>query len=108
MLGVFVGLFAGLVPGNIIGEMTSIGTLLAFVIVCVAIPVLRRTMPEAQRSFRVPLVPWLPIAGALACLGIMASLPLDTWIRLVVWLILGSVIYFFYSRFHSRLAGRSE
>ena len=108
VLGVFVGLFAGLVPGNIIGEMTSIGTLLAFVIVCVAIPVLRRTMPEAQRSFRVPLVPWLPIAGALACLGIMASLPLDTWIRLIVWLILGSIIYFCYSRFHSRLADHSE
>jgi len=65
-------------------------------------------MPEAQRSFRVPLVPWLPIAGALACLGIMASLPLDTWIRLIVWLILGSIIYFCYSRFHSRLADHSE
>lgn len=103
LFGILVALFAGLVPGHIIGEMTSIGTLLAFVIVCVSVIVLRKTMPGAPRAFRVPWVPWLPIAGALSCLGIMASLPWDTWARLVGWLLVGSVIYFKYSRHHSRL-----
>ena len=103
VFGVLVGLFAGLVPGHIIGEMTSIGTLLAFVIVCISVPLLRRSMPEAERPFRVPLVPWIPMAGALSCLGIMLSLPADTWLRLVIWLLLGFVIYFAYSRHNSRL-----
>lgn len=103
LFGVLVALFAGLVPGHIIGEMTSIGTLLAFVIVCVSVPVLRRSMPQADRPFRVPLVPWIPIAGAVSCLGIMASLPLDTWLRLIIWLVIGCVVYFLYSRHNSRL-----
>ena len=103
LFGVLVALFAGLVPGHIIGEMTSIGTLLAFVIVCVSVPILRRSMPQAERPFRVPLVPWIPIAGALSCLGIMASLPGETWLRLVVWLVIGCVVYFAYSRHKSHL-----
>lgn len=103
LFAVFVGLFAGFVPGEIIGEMTSIGTLLAFVIVCASVLVLRRTMPDAPRAFRVPLVPWVPVAGVLACLGIMASLPWETWARLVGWLLLGSLLYFGYSRHNSRL-----
>lgn len=103
LFGVLVGLFAGLVPGHIIGEMTSIGTLLAFVIVCVSVPMLRRSMPEAERPFRVPLVPWIPTAGALSCLAIMVSLPGETWLRLIGWLLLGFVIYFAYSRNNSRL-----
>ena len=108
LFAVFVGLFAGLVPGHVIGEMTSIGTLLAFVIVCVSVIVLRRTMPDAPRAFRVPLVPWLPIAGALSCLAIMASLPVETWIRLVVWLLIGCVLYFSYSRWNSHLHGEPK
>ena len=103
LFAVFVGLFAGLVPGHVIGEMTSIGTLLAFVIVCISVLVLRRTMPDAPRAFRVPLVPFVPIAGAVSCIAIMASLPIETWIRLVVWLIIGCLLYFTYSRWNSRL-----
>jgi APA family basic amino acid/polyamine antiporter len=103
LFAVFVSLFAGLVPGHVIGEMTSIGTLLAFVIVCVSVLVLRRTMPDAPRAFLTPWVPWVPIAGALSCLGIMASLPWETWLRLVVWLVIGCALYFGYSRWNSRL-----
>jgi basic amino acid/polyamine antiporter, APA family len=108
LFAVFVSLFAGLVPGHVIGEMTSIGTLLAFVIVCISVPILRRTMPNAPRAFLVPFVPWIPIAGALCCLAIMASLPLDTWIRLVVWLVIGCLLYFSYSRWNSRLHREQE
>jgi APA family basic amino acid/polyamine antiporter len=106
LFAVFVGLFAGLVPGHVIGEMTSIGTLLAFVIVCISVLVLRRTMPDAPRAFRVPFVPFVPIAGALTCLAIMASLPWETWVRLVVWLFIGCLLYFSYSRWNSNLHGK--
>ena len=106
LFAVFVGLFAGRVPGHVIGEMTSIGTLLAFVIVCISVLVLRRTMPDAPRAFRVPFVPFVPIAGALTCLAIMASLPWETWVRLVVWLVIGCLLYFSYSRWNSNLHGK--
>ncbi len=75
--------------------MCSIGTLLAFVMVCLAVIVLRVTKPDAPRQFRVPWVPVVPILGALMCLAMMLALPLDTWIRLAVWLVIGLVIYFF-------------
>jgi APA family basic amino acid/polyamine antiporter len=101
---VFVSLFAGLVPGSVIGEMCSIGTLLAFVFVCVAVIILRRTMPDAPRPFRTPLVPLFPIIGVLVCLALMVALPWDTWARLVIWLAIGLVVYFLYGRRHSRLA----
>jgi APA family basic amino acid/polyamine antiporter len=108
LFAVFVSLFAGFVPDAVVGEMTSIGTLLAFVIVCVAVIVLRRTMPDAPRQFVTPLVPWVPALGAIFCLVMMASLPWETWLRLVVWLVIGCVLYFGYSRWNSRLCRENE
>jgi len=94
---------AGLLPINILGELVSIGTLLAFVIVCIGILVLRYTRPDIPRAFKTPWVPAIPVLGALAALSQMASLPGETWLRLIVWLALGLAIYFFYGRKHSRL-----
>jgi basic amino acid/polyamine antiporter, APA family len=85
----------------------NIGTLLAFVLVSIGVIILRRTQPNMQRSFRTPWVPVLPIVAALTCLYLMFSLPVITWIRFVVWLALGIIIYFVYSVHHSRL-GREE
>jgi APA family basic amino acid/polyamine antiporter len=101
--GIVAALFAGVLPIDIVGELVSIGTLLAFVIVCAGVIVLRRTQPEAHRPFRCPGVPTVPILGMLTCFSQMVSLPLDTWIRLVVWMAIGMAIYFAYSRHHSRL-----
>ena len=100
---VFVSLFAGLVPARVVGEMVSIGTLFAFVLVCAGIWVMRVKMPNAPRGFKTPLVPLVPILGMLICVGMMAFLPLDTWIRLLVWMAIGIVIYFVYSKNHSLL-----
>ena len=97
IMGFFVSLFAAFVPGHVVGEMTSIGTLLAFILVCVGVIVLRKTMPDAPRAFKTPLVPLIPILGILTCLFMMVFLPADTWIRLLVWMILGMVIFFAYS-----------
>jgi APA family basic amino acid/polyamine antiporter len=94
----FVSLFAAFVPARVVGEMTSIGTLFAFVLVCVGIIVLRKTQPDLPRSFRTPLVPLIPILGILTCFGMMASLPADTWLRLIIWMALGFAIYFFYGK----------
>jgi len=96
----FVGLFAGLVPGDIVGEMTSIGTLLAFILVCLGVIIMRRSMPDAKRGFRTPLVPLVPILGMIVCGLMMAALPWDTWLRLIVWLAIGMVIYYRYSLKH--------
>ncbi|HJU65238.1 MAG TPA: amino acid permease [Gemmatimonadaceae bacterium] len=101
--GSVAAVIAGLFPIGLLGELVSIGTLLAFVIVCAGILVLRYTRPELHRPFRTPLVPAVPILGILSCLGLMASLPLDTWLRLIVWMALGLIIYFAYGRFHSRV-----
>jgi APA family basic amino acid/polyamine antiporter len=90
--------------------MTSIGTLLAFVIVCIGVIVMRKTNPNAPRPYRTPMVPLVPILGVLVCFAMMASLDVETWIRLVVWLVIGLCIYFGYSRHHSHLrlpVGRS-
>jgi basic amino acid/polyamine antiporter, APA family len=100
---VFVSLFSGFLPISRLGHMTSIGTLLAFVIVCIGIIIMRRTNPNAPRPYRTPLVPVVPILGVLVCFAMMASLDIDTWIRLVVWLAIGLAIYFGYSRHHSHL-----
>jgi APA family basic amino acid/polyamine antiporter len=99
----FVCLFAAFIPARVVGEMTSIGTLFAFILVCVGVIVLRRTRPELHRAFRTPLVPLVPILGIGTCAFMMVFLPLDTWIRLVVWMALGFVVYFVYSKKNSRL-----
>jgi len=94
LTGSVVAIAAGFTPISVLGQLVSMGTLLAFVLVCVGIVVLRRTMPDAPRPFRTPGMPWVPLLGALACLIQMAALPLTTWIRLSVWLIAGFVVYF--------------
>ncbi|TWP26586.1 amino acid permease [Apibacter muscae] len=93
---VFISACAGFIPGSVISEMTSIGTLFAFVLVCIGVIVLRKKNPNAPRGFKTPLVPLIPILGVLTCFGLMVSLPLDTWIRLVIWMILGFDIYLWY------------
>ncbi|HTO16948.1 MAG TPA: amino acid permease [Edaphocola sp.] len=98
---VFVSLFAAFVPGRIVGEMTSIGTLFAFILVCIGVLVLRKAEPNAPRAFRTPLVPFVPIAGVLVCFGMMAFLPFDTWIRLIVWMIIGMDVYLYFGIRHS-------
>ena len=100
---VFVSLFAAFVPATVVGEMTSIGTLLAFVLVCAGIIVLRKTQPDLPRAFKTPLVPLIPILGIVCCLFMMFSLPADTWLRLIIWLAIGVVIYFKYGAKHSKL-----
>lgn len=99
----FVVLLAGFVPISNLSHFTSIGTLLAFVIVCIGIIVMRKTNPNAPRPYRTPLVPLVPILGVLVCFGMMAFLDYMTWIRLGVWLLIGLAIYFGYSRKHSHL-----
>jgi APA family basic amino acid/polyamine antiporter len=81
----------------------SIGTLLAFVIVCAGVWILRVRSPEIPRAFKTPLVPLVPLLGILSCFALMAGLPADTWLRLIIWLIIGMVIYFAYSKKHSHL-----
>ncbi|HOB24942.1 MAG TPA: amino acid permease [Kaistella sp.] len=90
---VFVSLFAAFIPGRVVGEMTSIGTLFAFILVCIGVLVMRKTQPDAPRAFKTPLVPLLPILGVLTCFGMMAFLPFDTWIRLVIWMMIGLDVY---------------
>jgi APA family basic amino acid/polyamine antiporter len=92
----FVSLFAAFVPARVVGEMTSIGTLFAFILVCVGVMVMRAKMPDAPRAFRTPLVPLVPILGIGTCLFMMVFLPLDTWIRLIVWMMIGFDLYLFY------------
>ena len=95
---------SGLLPIDALLHLTSIGTLLAFVIVCAAVLIMRRTHPEAERPFRAPFFPFVPILGVLSSLMLMFSLPVDNWWRLSVWLAIGFVIYFLYGRKHSALA----
>jgi APA family basic amino acid/polyamine antiporter len=106
--GIAVALATGILPLQLLGQLVNIGTLLAFVLVCFGVLVLRKTRPDLHRPFRVPWVPFVPIMGILTCFGLMATLPGDTWLRLIIWLIIGLVIYFGYGRAHSRIqAGES-
>ncbi|MBM3746484.1 MAG: amino acid permease [Acidobacteria bacterium] len=104
----FVSLFSAFAPISVVGHMTSIGTLLAFVIVCAGILIMRRTHPDIPRPFKTPLVPLVPILGILVCAAMMYSLGTDNWLRLGGWLAIGQVIYFAYSRHHSKLRKRSQ
>ncbi len=108
LAGSAAALIAGLFPIGLLGELVSIGTLLAFVIVCGGIIVLRRAQPDLERPFRTPLVPLVPILGILICGYLMSGLPLDTWLRLIVWMVIGLVIYFAYGRHHSLLAREDD
>src|SRR5215475_2904352 len=111
LTGVFVGSMGALVPLRILAELVNIGTLLAFVIVCAAVLIMRRTHPQADRPFRCPLVPLMPILGIAFCLLLMFSLPAENWLRLVIWLLIGFAIYFSYGRYHSvmsRLLAKEE
>src|SRR5437667_305704 len=101
--GIGVAFFTGLFPIRILGQLVNIGTLLAFVLVCGGVWILRHKRPDLDRPFRTPFVPVVPILGIATCLALMAFLPMDTWIRLFVWLVIGLAIYFGYSRKHSVL-----
>ncbi|AMS04550.1 amino acid permease [Acidipropionibacterium acidipropionici] len=102
------GLLAALVPPGILDEMVNIGTLLAFVMVSIGIIVLRRKRPDLPRAFRVPWVPVIPIVSAIICLYLMLNLSIETWMRFLIWMVIGIVVYFTYSKNHSRLAHGSE
>ena len=104
LTGVFVAAMAAFLPLRILAELTNIGTLLAFVIVCTAVLIMRRTNPNAERPFRAPFVPLVPILGILSCLLLMFSLPVENWYRLFIWLGLGFIIYFGYGRHNSVMA----
>lgn len=108
VLMLVVGLFAAFAPLSLVGHLTSIGTLLAFAIVCGSVLVLRKTRPELKRPFRTPWVPLIPLLGIATCLLLMLSLGWATWLRLGVWLLIGLCIYFFYGKSHSHLAGIKE
>jgi APA family basic amino acid/polyamine antiporter len=104
---VFTGLFAAFVPEDIVGEMTSIGTLFAFILVCIGVWILRRRRPELPRAFRVPALPLVSILGVIVCGSMIYGLGITNWLRLGVWLVIGLVFYFLYSVKHSRLRAKS-
>src|SRR6478672_10180333 len=99
--GSVVAVAAALLPINVLSVLVSMGTLLAFVLVCIGILILRKTSPELERPFRTPGLPWVPVLGALVCVVQMLVLPASTWARLVIWLVLGMVVYFAYGRGHA-------
>ncbi len=100
---VFTGLFAAFLPEDIVGEMTSIGTLFAFVLVCIGVWILRRRRPDLQRAFKVPAVPFVSTAGVIICGAMIYGLGWTNWLRLIVWLFIGLLIYFSYGRRHSKV-----
>jgi APA family basic amino acid/polyamine antiporter len=104
LTGTAVGLMSALLPLRMLAELVNIGTLLAFVIVCTAVLIMRRRHPEAERPFRCPFVPFVPVLGIAFCLVLMFSLPAENWLRLILWLLLGFAVYFGYGRYHSVLA----
>ena len=100
---VFVGLFAAFIPGDIVGDMTSIGTLFAFILVCAGVWILRVKNPEVQRQFKTPFVPLVPILGIIVCSAMVFGLGWPNWIRLLIWMAAGFIIYFIYGKKHSKL-----
>lgn len=107
LTGIAVAVLAAFIPIGDAADMTNIGTLFAFVLVCIGVMVLRYTKPGQPRPFRMPFMPWIPLLGVLACLGLMLFLPMLTWIRFVIWTIIGVVVYMLYGIRHSRLAATS-
>lgn len=105
---VIVAILAAFVPAKAAGEMVSIGTLFAFTLVCAGVLVMRKTMPEAPRGFKVPLVPYIPVLGIVVCLGMMVFLPADTWLRLVCWMLIGIDVYSSYGIVHSKLGNGTQ
>lgn len=103
MFMLLVSVFAAFVPASVVGEMTSIGTLFAFILVCIGVIVMRRNQPDAPRGFKTPLVPLVPILGVITCLFMMVFLSLDTWIRLVAWMMIGFDLYLFYGMRNSHM-----
>lgn len=99
----FVSAFAAFVPADVVGEMTSIGTLFAFILVCIGVWVMRKKMPDVPRAFKTPMVPLVPLLGVATCLFMMIFLPMDTWIRLLVWMLIGLDIYLVYGAKNSHL-----
>jgi basic amino acid/polyamine antiporter, APA family len=108
LVGAFVAVMTGFLPIDALLHMTNIGTLFAFVIVCAAVLIMRQTNPDADRPFRAPLYPVVPILGIVSCLLLMFSLPVENWYRLLVWMAIGFVIYFTYGYHHSELRKREE
>lgn len=105
IVGVVIAIIAGFTDVQVLGDMINIGTLSAFVLVSIGVPILRKSRPDLERPFTVPLSPWLPWISAIACFWLMLNLSTETWVRFAIWLALGLVIYFAYSRRHS-LIGR--
>ncbi|MFC4137951.1 MULTISPECIES: APC family permease [unclassified Microbacterium] len=108
IVGVIIAIIAGFTNVQVLGDMINIGTLSAFVLVSVGVPILRKSRPDLQRPFTVPLSPWLPWISAIACFWLMLNLSTETWLRFVIWLAIGFVIYFGYSRRHSLLGQQLE
>ncbi|MDR3184659.1 MAG: amino acid permease [Prevotellaceae bacterium] len=108
LASIATGTIAGLLPLTVLGELVSIGTLMAFTIVCISIIVLRKTQPALKRPFKVPLVPFVPLLGAAICLLQMVSLPWNTWVRLFIWTAVGIILYFSYGFWHSKLRKKDQ
>jgi basic amino acid/polyamine antiporter, APA family len=104
LTGVCISVLSAFVPIGDAADMTNIGTLFAFVLVCLGVIVLRKVRPHQPRPFRIPFMPWIPVFGVLACVGLMAFLPTLTWIRFGVWTVIGAAVYFGYGMKRSRLA----
>jgi APA family basic amino acid/polyamine antiporter len=104
---VFTAAFAAFIPGDVVGEMTSIGTLFAFMLVCAGVWIMRNRRPDIQRGFRVPALPLVAILGILVCGAMIYGLGWTNWLRLGIWLVIGLLFYFGYSRKHSKLAAKS-
>ncbi|MBS1502552.1 MAG: amino acid permease, partial [Bacteroidetes bacterium] len=108
ILFIFVGLFAAFLPESVAGDLTSVGTLFAFVLVCIGVIILRKKDPNLPRPFRTPLVPLVPILGIIVCAGMIVGLPLPTQLSALGWMVIGLIIYFSYSRKKSKLGGAAE
>jgi APA family basic amino acid/polyamine antiporter len=103
ILMAFVGAFAAFIPGSVAGDLTSIGTLFAFILVCAGVLILRKSDPNLVRPFKTPLLPWVPILGILVCASMIISLPGETQLSSLVWMLIGLALYFSYSRKKSKL-----